>query len=106
MVREAEDFADEDRKVRERIDAKNAFESYLRSMRSTDSLKMTEEEKEQIAEALKDGEAWLEENQEASAFEIKEKQQEIEGTCAPLVAKYYGGAGGSDYEEEGADDEL
>lgn len=37
-----------------------------------------EEEKEQIAEALKDGEAWLSGNQEASADEIKAKQQDIE----------------------------
>ncbi len=33
MIKEAEQFADEDKKVRERVDAKNAFDGYLHSMR-------------------------------------------------------------------------
>merc|ERR1712056_44921 len=41
MVREAEEFADEDKKVKERIDAKNALEGYLHSLKSSieDTLK-------------------------------------------------------------------
>ena len=34
MVREAEEYADEDKKVKERIDAKNAFDGYLHSLKS------------------------------------------------------------------------
>lgn len=34
MIREAEEFADEDKKVKERVDAKNAFDGYVHSMRS------------------------------------------------------------------------
>merc|ERR1712071_171965 len=34
MIKDAEQFADEDKKVRERVDAKNAFDGYLHSMRS------------------------------------------------------------------------
>merc|ERR1712007_404924 len=34
MVSEAEEFQEEDKKVREKIDAKNAFDGYLHSMRS------------------------------------------------------------------------
>merc|ERR1712165_559220 len=34
MIKEAEQFADEDKKVKERVDAKNAFDGYLHSMRS------------------------------------------------------------------------
>merc|ERR1711865_634349 len=34
MVQEAEEFAEDDKKVKERIDAKNAFDGYLHSMRS------------------------------------------------------------------------
>merc|ERR1712003_512925 len=33
MIKEAEQFADEDKKVKERVDAKNAFDGYLHSMR-------------------------------------------------------------------------
>merc|ERR1712106_960391 len=34
MIKEAEQFADEDKKVKERVDAKNSFDGYLHSMRS------------------------------------------------------------------------
>jgi len=119
MIKEAEQFADEDKKVRERVDAKNAFDGYLHSMRSAAegsgdnkglSEKLDDDEKEQIMEALKDGQSWLDSNPEADAEEIKEKQKEVEGICAPIVSKYYqgggGGGGGSDEDEDEAHDEL
>merc|ERR1719262_1188337 len=34
MIKEAEDMADEDRQTKERIDARNAFDNYLHSLRS------------------------------------------------------------------------
>jgi heat shock protein 5 len=82
MIKEAEEFADEDKKVKERVDAKIAFEGYLHSLRvaaegSGDnkglSEQLDEDEKEEILGALKEGEEWLQENPEADADEIKEK---------------------------------
>merc|ERR1719362_650832 len=115
MIKEAEQFADEDKKVKERVDAKNAFDGYIHSMRSATegsgdnkglSEKMDSDEKEKIMDALKDGQSWLDSNPEAGAEEIKEKHKEVEGTCAPIVSKYYGaggggGDGGAGGEEEG-----
>merc|ERR1712100_786 len=119
MIKDAELFADEDKKVRERVDAKNAFDGYLHSMRSAAegsgddkglSEKLDDDEKEQIGEAIKDGQSWLDSNPEADAEEIKEKQKEVEGVCAPIISKYYqagGGGGGMDEEDdEEAHDEL
>merc|ERR1712228_832947 len=120
MIKDAEMFADEDKKVRERVDAKNAFDGYLHSMRGAAegsgenkglSEKLDDDEKEQIMEALKDGQSWLDSNPEADAEEIKEKQKEVEGICAPIVSKYYqagggGGGAGDEEEEEEAHDEL
>merc|ERR1712107_612914 len=120
MTKEAEQFADEDKKVKERVDAKNAFDGYIHSMRSATegsgdnkglSEKMDSDEKEMILDALKDGQSWIDSNPEADAEEIKEKHKEIEGICAPIVSKYYGaggggGAGGADEDEEEAHDEL
>merc|ERR1712217_418438 len=122
MIKEAEMFADEDKKVKERVDAKNAFDGYLHSMRSAAegsgenkglSEKLDSDEKEKIMDALKDGQSWLDSNPEADADEVKEKHKEVEGICAPIVSKYYGaggagagGAGGGDEEEEEAHDEL
>merc|ERR1712017_61944 len=121
MIKEAEQFADEDKKVKERVDAKNAFDGYLHSMRSAVegsgenkglSEKLDDEEKEKVMDALKDGQSWMDSNPEAEAEEGKEKQKEIEGICAPIVSKYYGqgggggGEGGGEEDEEEAHDEL
>merc|ERR1712017_51638 len=123
MIKEAEQFADEDKKVKERVDAKNAFDGYIHSMRSAVegsgdnkglSEKLDSEEKEKIMDALKDGQSWIDSNPEADAEEVKEKHKEIEGICAPIISKYYGaggggggdGAGGGEEDEEEAHDEL
>merc|ERR1719446_1993323 len=116
MIKEAEEFADEDKKVKERVDAKNAFENYNHSMRTTvegsgDNKGLSEkldDEEEQIKEALKEGEEWLASNPEAEADEIKEKHKEVKAVCAPIVSKHYGGGqgAGDDDEDEDEHDEL
>lgn len=112
MIREAEESAESDKALREKVDARNSFDSYVYSMRSTVegsgenkglSEKLEAEEKSAIKEALRDGEEWLRENADAEVDEIKAKQKEVEAVCAPIVKKYIGGSGGDDEEED--DDE-
>merc|ERR1711939_499143 len=114
MIKDAETYADEDKKVKERVDAKNAFDGYIHSMKSATegsgenkglSEKMEEEEKEKIQDALKDGQEWIDSNPEADAEEIKDKHKEIEGICAPIISKYYGQGGGGGGSEGGEEDE-
>merc|ERR1712151_313427 len=92
MIKEAEQFADEDKKVRERVDAKNAFDGYLHSMRSAAegsgenkglSEKLDDDEKEQIMEAIKDGQSWLDSNPEADADEIKKSKRRLKASAPP-----------------------
>merc|ERR1740127_175656 len=80
MIREAEEFAEEDKLAKERIDARNAFDGYIHSMKSAIEgsgenkglgEKMDEDEKETIDDAIKDGQDWLSSNPEADAEEIK-----------------------------------
>ena len=103
--------------VKETVDAKNALNGYIHSMRSATegsadskglSEKMEADEKEKILEVLKDGESWLDSNPEADAEQIREKQREIEEVCAPIVSRYYGGSGADFPEDEKEDtyDEL
>jgi len=118
MIKDAEMYADEDKKVKERVDAKNSMDGYLHSMKSATegsgenkglSEKLDEDEKEKIMDAIKDGQEWLDSNPEADAEEIKEKHKEVEGVCAPIVTKHMGGAGsGADADDEDDDnhDEL
>ena len=88
MIKEAEQFADEGKKVEERVDAKNAFDGYIHSMRSATegsgdckglSEVMDSGEEVKILGALKDGQSWLDSNPEADAEEIKVKHKEFEG---------------------------
>merc|ERR1712151_625462 len=119
MVKEAEEYAEEDKKTKERIDAKNAFDGYLHGLKSAVeggegkglADKMDEDDKEKVKEALDDGKSWLDSNAEADAEDIKEKHKEVEGICAPIVSNYYGqggagGGGGAEEDEDEAHDEL
>merc|ERR1711963_1239270 len=71
MVREAEEFAEEDKIMKETIDAKNGLEGYAYSMKNTvndeDKLgdKIDEDDKETIEEAVTEVIDWLDENPEA-----------------------------------------
>merc|ERR1712017_45408 len=98
MIKEAEEFAEEDKLLKEKGDARNAFDNYLHSMKSAVEgsgenkglgEKMDEDEKETVDDAIKDGQDWLSSNPDADTEEIKEKQKEIEGICSPIVQKYY-----------------
>lgn len=97
MIKEAEEFADEDKKAKEQIDARNNLDSYIHSMKNTiedpDKLKdkLSEEDKNTIADALKETTEWYEQNHTATKEEFEEKQKTLESTCSPIVSKAYGG---------------
>jgi heat shock protein 5 len=114
MVREAEEFAEEDKIMKETIDARNGLEGYAYSMKNTindeDKLgdKIDEDDKETIEEAVTETIDWLDENPEAEKEEFEEKLKELEGICNPIIQKLYAEHGvpgtGDDEEDEGDDD--
>merc|ERR1712228_684932 len=112
MVREAEEFAEEDKIMKETIDARNGLEGYAYSMKNTvndeDKLgdKIDEDDKETIEEAVSEAIDWLDENPEAEKEEYEEKLKELEGICNPIVQRLYQehGVPGNDDEDEEDDD--
>merc|ERR1740129_1124776 len=116
MVKEAELYADEDKKVKERIDAKNGLESYLYNLKN-----QLEDEEKGIADKISAGDKkelqdlidetldWLEDNPEAEKEDYDEKMKEVENVSNPIMRNVYsqgeGGAGGDD-EDDFGDDEL
>mmetsp|Transcript_15668 Transcript_15668/g.48506 ORF Transcript_15668/g.48506 Transcript_15668/m.48506 type:complete len:663 (+) Transcript_15668:90-2078(+) len=119
MVREAEEYADEDKKVKERIDARNGLESYLYNMKNTldddekgVADKLSADDKEEIENTINEALDWLDENPEADKDEYTEKQKEVEAIANPIMRNVYQGAGGpgggGDDEEDYdfGDDEL
>merc|ERR1711908_152657 len=103
MVAEAEEFQEEDKKVREKIEAHNQLENYVYSMKN----KISDDDKETIEKALEEANEWLDDNQEAEKDDFEEKLKEVQDVCSPIISKVYkesGGApGGGDF---GGDDDL
>jgi len=113
MISEAEKFADQDKIAKERIDAKNAFESYIYSMKNTiedpEKLanKISEEDKSAIKDAVSESQTWLDSNQQGAKEEFEEHQKKLEAVCNPIISKAYqaaGGAGGAGGADQGQPD--
>merc|ERR1712159_730908 len=94
-----EQYADEDKLLQEKIEAKNALENYAYSMRNTlDDEKLKDKfdsaDKQAIEDKVKEIIEWLDANQLAEKDEFEAKQKELEGICNPIMQKVYGAAGG------------
>lgn len=120
MIQDAEKFADDDKKLKERVEAKNELESYAYSLKAQindkEKLggKLSDEEKTKIEEAAQDAIKWLESNAQAEASDMKEKKKELEGIVTPIITKLYNKDGAkppttddsSNKDEETSHDEL
>ncbi|KAJ1766633.1 ATPase with role in protein import into the ER [Coemansia sp. D1744] len=107
MVREAEEFADEDRLLKDRIDSKNTFEQYLYTIKNqvTDKEqlggKISKDDKSSIMDAIKEAEKWLEDNAaDATKEDIDEQREELESIVNPIVSKLYGKDAKNDDEDD------
>merc|ERR1712099_5735 len=107
----------EDKKLKERVEARNELESYAYSLKNQINdkeklgAKITDEDKEKIEEAVNEKISWLEENQEADDEDFKAQKKELEEIVQPIIAKLYqqGGGpppGGEPEEEDFDKDEL
>merc|ERR1712174_90308 len=113
-VQEAEDYAEEDKKIKERIDARNGLESYLYNLKNTldDDEKgvadnISAEDKKELEDMIDETLDWMDSNPEADKEDYDEKQKEVEQIANPIMRNVYAGAGGGD-EDSGdfGDDEL
>jgi len=98
MVQEAEKYKAEDEEHKKKIDSKNGLENYAYNMRNTirdekTSSKLDPADKKTIESAIDKAIEWLDQNQTAEAEEFDDKLKEVEGICAPIIAKMYQGGG-------------
>ncbi|GAB1599217.1 endoplasmic reticulum chaperone BiP-like [Argonauta hians] len=100
MVADAEKYADEDKKTKERVEARNDLEGVAYSMKNqlTDKLgsSLSPEDKETMQKAVDDAIKWLESNQNAEVDEFKAKRKELEDIVQPIRAKYQGQQGSAE----------
>ena len=89
MVKEAEQYAEEDALVQKRIEARNALENFSYSLKSQvndkEGLggKLEKDDKKTILDAVNAAASWLEsEGATASAEEIDERREELQATVA------------------------
>jgi L1 cell adhesion molecule like protein len=96
MIREAEAAAEEDKRVMERVEAKNKLEGYLYQVRgSTQDEKVREklgvDAVKTLEDTVKAGFQWLEadDSEKRGALEYEDKYKEVEGVCRPIMMKMY-----------------
>lgn len=93
MVKDAERFAEEDKRQREKIDAKNEFENYLYSIKNsmTDELKakIGEDNVKKLNELVVENIKWSEDNIDSSVEEIKKKKEAVEKEAAKIFGEAY-----------------
>ena len=110
MVQEAEEFSDADKKVKEKVDARNKFESYAYGIKAQldDKLgkKLDKKDKDKAAAAVKEALEWLESNADADADETDDARKRMEDVVAPIVAAAYKGVAPDDEGDLGEHDEL
>ena len=96
MINDAEKFAEEDKKVKERVESKNELESYAYSLKNQlkdeEKLggKLSEEDKKTITDAVEEAIEWLDGHSEAETEEFKSKKEALEGIVNPIISKLYG----------------
>merc|ERR1712183_242321 len=114
MVAEAKEFEEEDKKVKERVDARNGLESYMYNLKNTliDNKKgaanqLSVEDKKELEDIIDETLDWMDKNQEVEKQEYDEKQKEVEEIANPIMRHIYQGSGRDDNEDsEFRDDEL
>jgi endoplasmic reticulum chaperone BiP len=112
MIRDAEKFADQDKALKEKIDAKNSLENYIFTMRNTidDKEKLAEKidsgDKDKIKDALQEAQDWLNSHEDADKDDLETQLKDLQSICDPIISKVYqqqGGQGGQAHEEDHED---
>ena len=109
MVQEAEEFADEDKKMKERISARNGLESYLYQIKNIlddETKDFSDEDRQTLEQIAEDGLEWMDDNQEADTEEYAGKQRELELVSQPVLQNMATDSGGEDTEFDDDGDEY
>jgi L1 cell adhesion molecule like protein len=94
MIKKAEEFKNEDNKMKELIETKNGLENYLYNLRNSmtkreGSPPTLDEVKKEVDPIVEEGLKWFEENKTSDVEVYKKKQKEIEEKVNPLMQKLY-----------------
>ncbi|KAF7841752.1 luminal-binding protein 5 isoform X1 [Senna tora] len=95
-IREAGEFAQEDKMVRGKIEARNKLENYLYNIKGTINddgklaNKIDSDDKHKIESILEQVSEWLDDNnQSASKDDFDDKYRQVEAVCNPIISNIY-----------------
>jgi heat shock protein 1/8 len=93
-LEEAEQYAKEDKIVRETVDARNEFESYVYNLKNSVESeefksKLGEDNYAELNNTIIEALQWLEEEENLSKEDFEEKQKEVEDKVRPIITSVY-----------------
>jgi heat shock protein 5 len=114
MVQEAEEFAEEDKAMKSKIEARNGLENYAFSLKNQVNDEnglggqIDEDDKQSILDAVKEVSDWLEDNAATATTEdFEEQKEQLSSVAYPITSKLYGSASPPEDDDEPLDhDEL
>jgi endoplasmic reticulum chaperone BiP len=113
IIREAKEFAEEDKTLKDGIDARNGLEAYLYNLKNTleDDEKgvadnISAADKKDFMDVIDDALDWMESNPEADKEEYIEKRKAVEQVATPIIRRFYSGDPKANDMSEFEDDEL
>jgi heat shock protein 5 len=113
MVAEAEEYAEEDKAMKNKIEARNGLENYAFSLKNQANDEnglggqIDEDDKQTILDAVKEAIDWLEDNAAtASAEDFEEQKEQLSSVAYPITSKLYGSGAPPEDDEPLDHDEL
>ncbi|RJE17502.1 Glucose-regulated protein [Aspergillus sclerotialis] len=107
MVQEAEEFAEADKEIKGKIEARNGLENYAYSLKNQVNDEkglgghIDDDDKQTILDAVKEVTEWLEENgASASQEDFEEQKEQLSNVAYPITSKLYGSAPAEDEDDE------
>jgi L1 cell adhesion molecule like protein len=99
MVQDAEKYAEQDKKFRERVEAKNGLEQYAYSLKQSlqeegVKSKLDASDIKKVEDECDSTLRWMEGNQNAESREIEDHKKKLEDICMPIMSKIYAQQGG------------
>merc|ERR1711977_294853 len=92
MVQEAEEFEEDDKKLKAKVTEGNVLESQIFSAKQkleSDADYIEADDKEAVEEAVQAALDWLDENPEADIEDIKDRRMDLEDELKPIMKRIY-----------------
>jgi len=106
MVKDAERYAEEDKKAKEKVEAKNGLEQYAYTLKQSITEegvkdKLSDGDKKTIETACEEAIRWIESHGDAPKEDFEVQKKKLEEVAMPIMSKIYadaqGGGGGTPF---------